>query len=112
MQDPDAHIAVKRNVLRILQCVDIPKALLGTVVSLCFEYINSYDIPIAVKAYSMTVLANAAEREPALRHELQASLELLLPAASPGIRAHARMVMERLQKDEKHRLPSPKRKIS
>jgi hypothetical protein len=110
MQDPEAHVAVKRNVVRILQCADIPKALLGTVVSLCFDFINSYDIPIAVKAYSMTVLANAAEREPALNHELKASLELLLPSASPGIRAHARMVIQRLEKSEKHRLASPKRK--
>jgi hypothetical protein len=110
MQEPDVHVAVKRNVVRILQCADIPKALLGTVVSLCFDYINSYEVPIAVKAYSMTVLANAAEHEPALEHELKTSLELLLPSASPGIRSHARMVIERLEKIEKQKIASSKRK--
>ena len=112
MQEPDVHVAVKRNVVRILQCVEIPKALLGTVVSLCFAYINSYDTPIAVKAYSMTVLANAAEREPALRHELKAALDLLLQSPSPGVRSHARMTLERLGRSEKQRAASSRRKKS
>ncbi|MGA3245015.1 MAG: hypothetical protein ABSE41_10380 [Bacteroidota bacterium] len=109
MQEPDVHDGVIRNAVRILQCVEIPKALLGTVVSLCFDFINSYDTPIAVKAYSMTVLANAAEREPALRRELKASLELLLPSKSPGIQSHTRMTMKRLEKMEKQEPGASKR---
>lgn len=110
MQEPDVHDGVIRNAVRILQCVEIPKALLGTVVSLCFDFINSYDTPIAVKAYSMTVLANATEREPALRRELKAALELLLQSPSPGVRSHVRMTIERLEKFERQSLPSAKRK--
>jgi len=110
MQEPDLPDAVRRNVVRILQFVDVPKALLGTVVSLCFEYINSYSIPVAVRAFAMTVLANAAEREPALKHELKTSLALLLPAATGGILARARMVMRRLEKSEKQKAKSTKQK--
>jgi hypothetical protein len=110
MQDPDAHVAVQRNVVRILQCAEIPKALLGTVVSLCFEYVNSDGAPIAVRAYSMTVLANAAEREPAFRRELKATLELQLRSPIPAMISRARNVMKRLQKMEKHPPASSRRK--
>lgn len=112
MQEPDVHVAVKRNIVRILQCADIPKPLLGTVVSLCFDYINSYQTAIAVKANAMTVLANAAEREPALLHELKASLELLLPSPIPAVNARARLVMKRLQRLEQHAPVSHREKKS
>ncbi len=109
MQEPDVHDAVKRNIVRILQSINIPKNLLGTVVSLCFDYINSYDTPIAVKAFSMTVLANAVEREPALKNELAVSLKLLLESPSGGIRARARMMSVRLEKLEKKKSPDSNR---
>lgn len=97
MQEPGVHDAVKRNVVRILQCIEIPKPLLGTVVSLCFDYLNSIDAPIAVKAHSMTVLTRIAEREPDLKRELRDSIELMLPYARPAIHARARMVLKRLE---------------
>lgn len=110
MQEPGVHDAVKRNVVRILQCVDIPKALLGTVVSLCFDYVNSYDTPIAVKVYSMTVLVNAADREPALRRELKAAIELQLQSPIPAVMSRARRMMKKLRKMEKHAPVSTRRK--
>ncbi len=110
MQEPDVHVAVKRNVVRILQCADIPKALLGTIVSLCFDYVNSYDTPIAVKAYSMTVLVNAAERETTLRRELKATIELQLRSPIPAVTARARRVMKKLQKMDRHAPVSSRRK--
>jgi hypothetical protein len=97
MQEPGVHDAVKRNVVRMLQCIEIPTPLLGTVVSLCFDYLNSVDAPIAVKAHSMTVLTRIAEREPDLKRELRDSIELMLPYAAPAIHARARMVMKRLK---------------
>jgi hypothetical protein len=99
MQEPGVHDAVKRNVVRMLQCIEIPNSLLGTIVSLCFDYINSVDAPIAVKAHSMTVLTRIAEREPDLKRELRDSIELMLPYAAPAIQARARMVMKRLDAD-------------
>jgi hypothetical protein len=99
MQEPGVHDAVKRNGVRILQCIEIPNSLLGIVASLCFDYLNSVDAPIAVKANSMTVLTRIAEREPDLKRELRDSIELMLPYAGPAIQARARMVMKRLNAD-------------
>jgi len=100
MQEHGVHDGVKRNAVRILQAAEIPRSLLGEVVTVCFEYLDSYDSPIAVKAFAMTVLTNAVEREPALAHELSSSLALHLQSPSPGVRAHARMMMERIAKLE------------
>jgi hypothetical protein len=98
MQEPGVHDAVKRNIVRILQWVEIPEALLGTVATLCFEYLNSVDAPIAVKANSMTVLVNIAQREPDLKHELQAGIEQMLPFVGPALQARGRMALIQLNR--------------
>lgn len=98
MQEPGVHDAVKRNVVRILQTADIPQELLGTVATVCFDFLSSPSAPIAVRAYSMTVLARIAGREPDLRRELRLVIEQQLPYGSPGIRAHARKVLKGLDK--------------
>jgi hypothetical protein len=104
MQEPGVHGAVKRNVVRILQFVEIPKPLLGTVVSLCFDYLGSPDEAIAVRALSMTVLLNASQKEPDLKNELKSMIELMLPNAEPAIQARARHVLKRLDKQKPYSL--------
>ena len=100
MQEPDVHDAVKRNVVRLLACIDIPKPLLGTVVSLCFDYFNSVDAPIAVKVHSMSVLQRVAEQEPDLKHELKTAIELMIPYAGPALRARGKIVIKQLVRDQ------------
>src|SRR6476661_5440862 len=54
----EVHNAVKRNSIRLLQYVDIPKKYQGEVLEICFHTISSPTEPVAVKASSLTVLAN------------------------------------------------------
>lgn len=103
MREPGVHDALERNVVRILECIDIPKPLLGTVVSLCFEYLDSVDAPIAVKVHSMSVLQRVAEQEPDLKHELQTAIELMIPYVAPALRARGRMVIKQLARDQNAR---------
>ena len=98
MQEPGVHDALRRNVVRLLSCADIPTSLLGKVVSLCFDYLNAVDTPIAVRVHAMTVLQKVAEREPDLGHELQTSLELMMPYVGPAVGARAKIVMKRLER--------------
>ena len=100
MQEPDVHDALKRNVVRLLACIDIPKPLLGTVTSLCFDYLNAVDAPIAVKVHSMSVLQKVAEKEPDLKRELQTSIELMIPYVGPACQARARIVIKQLARDQ------------
>jgi hypothetical protein len=96
MQEPDVHDALKRNVVRILQCCEIPSSQLGTAATLCFEYLGAPHTPIAIRVNAMTVLQRIAEREPELKRELRTSIELMLPYAGAALRARARRVMKEL----------------
>ena len=98
MQDPAVHDAVRRNTLRFMAGFDVPQPILGNVVTLCFDYLNSRESPIAVKVHAMTVLANAAQKHPDLRHEIEDSIQAQMENAGPAIRARARMVLKKLQK--------------
>ncbi len=93
MQQPDVHDAVRRNVIRILQFVEIPRALLGTVATVCFNYLASPEQPIAVKVFSMTVLGNIARKEPDLKRELLLVIDQQLQYAGAGFRSRAKRVM-------------------
>ncbi len=97
-EKPGIHIAVRRNVLRILEFIEIPKAVLGHVVSRCFDYLMSEDETIAVRVYSMMILLRASLSEPDLRNELRATIETMLPHAGPAIQARAKMVLKKLDR--------------
>ena len=103
MQEPGVHDAVKRNVVRMLQCADIPRPLQGRIVSLCYEYLEAVDAPVAVKANAMGVLVRLAESEPALRGELRATIEHMMPYVGAALRARGRMVLKRLTRFERPR---------
>lgn len=101
MQEPGVHDAVKRNVVRILAGIDIPRSLLGAIVTLCFGYLNSASEPIAVKVHSMTVLFNAAKREPDLMHELQGAIEQMLPFVGPALRSRGRKILRQIERGKR-----------
>jgi len=84
--------AVKRNTIRHLQYISIPPALQGKVAHICFNYLTGQE-PVAVKAFSMTVLANLAKTEPDLANELKIILQDQLPHASAGFSARARKIL-------------------
>jgi hypothetical protein len=94
IQEPGVPDAVKRNVVRILQFADIPRGLQGVVANLCFAFISSIDEPIAVRTFSMTVLANISQEEPGLKKELEIIVRNMLPYATPAFRARAKKVLK------------------
>ncbi len=53
---------VKRNILRMLQFIIIPKAHQGITSNLCFGFLSQHKEPIAVRVFSMTVLAKPGPR--------------------------------------------------
>lgn len=93
MQEPGVHDAVRRNVVRLLQTIEIPRRLLGIVVSLCFDYLESPAEPIAVKVFAMSVIARVAKTEPDLERELRLIVRQQLPQAGGAFRSRARSVL-------------------
>ena len=90
------HNAVKRNTVRLLQYVNIPRKLQGFAADICFQYLLDPKEPIAVRVFSMTVLANIATDKPDLRRELLLVLEDQLPYGSAGFISRARKTMKQL----------------
>ena len=97
LKRPDVHDAVKRNTIRLLQFIDIPRRYKGSVAKLCFDFLQSKQEPIAVKVFSMTVLSHIVHYEPAMKTELQIILEDLLPYGSPGFVSRAVKVLRKLK---------------
>ena len=97
LKQPGTHGAVKRNTVRMLQFIDVPKKFQGRVAELCFKFIQDKKEAIAVKAFSLTVLSKLAKEEPGLSNELKISMEEMLPYASAGIRLRINRTLKELQ---------------
>jgi hypothetical protein len=95
-REPGVHVAVRRNVMRILQNIEIPSSLLGTVITIGFDELETPDSPIAVKAFAMTVLANIARKKPDIIPELRAAVDFATLNATPGIRVRCRRVLKQI----------------
>lgn len=98
MEEPGMPVAVKRNVLRILQYLPVPESLQGPVMNSCFAFLEDPLEAVAVKAFSMTVLANLAKDYPDIKNEIR----LLIAAElennpTPAIRSRARKVLKAIQ---------------
>jgi hypothetical protein len=86
--------AVKRNVVRILQNVKIPGKLQGPVMDACFQFLSDPKETIAVRCFSMTVLANLAKDYSEIKGELKIAIEeVLRQKARAGLRARAKKVL-------------------
>lgn len=90
--------AVKRNTLRILATVDLPKSLQGIMAEHGFRLLNDPKEPVAVRMFAMTVLYNICQEEPELAPELIAVLEDHLPHGSAGLKARGKKILAGLRK--------------
>ncbi|MBX3243802.1 MAG: hypothetical protein KF685_05040 [Acidobacteria bacterium] len=86
----DLHNAVKRNVTRLLQFVEIPKKLQGKAYSHCLDLIADPKEFVAVKANAITVALNIARSEPDLMDELRMIIKPQLKGATPALKARVK----------------------
>ncbi len=93
LERDDMHDAVKRNIVRLLQYIEIPKRLHAKLYSLCVELVDNPNEGIAVRVFAMTVAARIAKAEPALRRELHLVIEQHLPRATAAFRHRAKAVL-------------------
>lgn len=95
LDKPGVHDAVKRNVVRLLQDIEIPKKFYGKLADRCFKLMDPKEA-IAIRVFAMTVLAKIAQAEPDLQKELKIVIEDQLPYASAGYLSRAKKVLKRL----------------
>ncbi|MBY0436098.1 MAG: hypothetical protein K2U26_18555 [Cyclobacteriaceae bacterium] len=96
LEVPAAPTAVKRNVVRLLQFIDIPKSFQGRAAASCFGYLADKKETIAVRVFSMTVLGNIATKQPELKEELKVIIEDQLPYGSAAFRSRGQAVLKQL----------------
>ena len=87
--------ATKRNTVRLLQFIDIPEALWGEVIEICFRYLTGNEA-IAIKVFSMSVLFNLSLKVPEIGTELKVVIEDQLPYGSAGFKSRANKILANL----------------
>jgi len=96
--DENVHDAVKRCTVRILQHTKIPNKHEGKLTEQCFDFLTSNKEPIAIKVFSMTILANMAEKYPDLKNELNIIINDLMEYGNPGIISRGKKVLKQIAK--------------
>jgi hypothetical protein len=75
LSKPTIHDAVRRNTVRLLQEIGIPKKFHGQVMDICFKYISSPTEPVAVKCFSLGVLHNLCKEYPEIKAEIKTIID-------------------------------------
>ena len=94
LQKPNLHDSIKRNSVRLLQHVDIPKKYQGDVMNICFEYLQNPTEAVAIKAFSLTVLSNLAKLYPEIIPEIKLLIEDQLPHQTPAFKGRAKVILK------------------
>ena len=96
LQRAHLHDAIKRNTIRLLQYVDIPKKYHGQVMNICFEYLEAPKEAVAIKAFSLTVLGKLAKYYPEILLEIRLLIEEQLPHQTAAFKSKAKQLLKSL----------------
>lgn len=98
LQKPNLHNAVKRNSIRLLQDISIPKKYQGQIMDRCFKYLESPTEAIAVKAFALTVLTNLAKQYPEIIPEIKLIIEDQSPCFTAALKVRAKEFLKATHK--------------
>jgi hypothetical protein len=87
---------IKRNMSNVMSTHQIPKKLQGKLTNICFDFMLSPLEAVAVKVYSMQIIANLCKEHPELMNELKAAIEDQLPKTTAAFHARGKMVLKKL----------------
>lgn len=94
LERDDVHVAVRRNVARMLQFIEIPKRYQGRVFDACYNLFADPNEPVAVRVFSMTVAAKIAKDDPELLGELRLVAIQHPEAATAGFCSRVRRIFD------------------
>lgn len=96
------HDGLKRHSFRILRRHEIPEEQELVLIDWCFQIINSAKESIALKAHAMDILYEFSNKEPDIKTELAATIELQLHNASTGIKNKSKRMLKKLYLEIKY----------
>ncbi len=91
------HNAIRRNFLKSLPEVEIPKKFDPEIITISFDLMNKKDEPVAVKVYAMYLLEKYLDKYPDLSDELKSSIEEQMPYGTAGFRACGKKILKGLK---------------
>jgi hypothetical protein len=91
------HNAIVRNSVRILQDIKIPEKYHGKLMDTCFNFIESNDTAVAIKAFSLTVLQNLSKDYPEIVPELKLIIEERWEHETPAFQSRARKILKTIK---------------
>lgn len=89
----DVHESVVRSCVSVLQEADLPESLHGEVMDTCFNFIQDRKAPIAVKAFSLTILHNLSKIYPDIKNELRIIIEENMEYETPAFRSRGMKII-------------------
>ncbi len=93
LERDDVHVAVRRNVARMLQFIEVPKRLEGRVYDACYNLLDDADQPVAVRVFALSTAAKIAKKEPDLLDELRLVATKYPALMTAGFRSRAKRVL-------------------
>lgn len=89
------HDAQLRNIIRIYEDISIPESIEGDLYDKCYGFLSNPQYAIAIRCFSMNVMAKIAEKYPDLRPELVAEIEEHMPHGSSGFRNRGQKIINK-----------------
>lgn len=96
LQRTDIHPALIRNAARILEEINIPEKFHGEVMNVCFGFVENPTTPIAIKAYSLTILFNLSRQYPEIRQELKLIIEENFDNETAAFKSRGKKILKKL----------------
>jgi hypothetical protein len=90
--------AIKRNIVRLFQFIELPENLKGRVFSDCVDLVDSLNEAPAIRAFALTVAGKVGRHEPDLIRELCQVAQKHFPYTSPAFRKRAREIFNYAEK--------------
>jgi hypothetical protein len=94
----DLHDAVKRNSVRLLQSIEIPKKYHAKLMNTCFDFIQSNETAVAIKTFSLTILQNLSKIYPEILPEIKLVIEDRWLHETTAFRTRAKKILAQFGK--------------
>lgn len=100
LEDKSAHNAVKRNILRIFDTVELPESLHGPVMQHCFDALENPNETLAARAFSIGILTKLMKIYPEIKNEFKILLEdYLQHESAPSFKSRANKALKQMKRE-------------
>ncbi len=99
----DVHDAVIRNCVRILQKTEIPEVFHAELMNACFNFIESNNTAVAIKAFSLTTLYNLSQAYSEIKNELKLIIEERWNYETAAFKSRGKAILKKLNARSDHR---------